>query len=359
MNTRKWGIVNGGGDTPGMNAVIASIVKYGSKNGFEFFGFQKGWDGMLDNACVRLDINSVRGISHLGGTFLKTVNKGRFTAKIGVGQDIEIDEKILETAVKNAQELNLEGVFVIGGDGTQAGAVQLSKHGLKIVSIPKTIDNDLPFVSKTFGFSTAVGIGAESMQRLQTSATSHDRVFLVELMGRSAGWITLFAGLAGGADAILLPEFDFDIDKFIEHLKVRRESGRLFSIVAMSEGVKLSGAVNGDEREAGELRLHGASTVLEKMLTDKCGDEFEFRSLVLGHIQRGGPPNAEDMILAKSYGIAAIDCALDEDYGKMVVMDADVMKRIELSSIFGNSKNVKATTPELLVAQKLGIFVNC
>lgn len=359
MKIKKWGIVNGGGDTPGMNTVIASIVKYGVRSGIEFYGFQKGWDGLLDNGYIKLDLHSVRGISHLGGTFLKTVNKGRFSAKIGSGQDNQISKKILEDAVSNYRRLDLDGIIVIGGDGTQSGGLQLMEYGVNIVGIPKTIDNDLPYVNKTFGFSTAVSIAAESMQRLQSTATSHDRVFLVELMGRNAGWITLYAGLAGGADAILLPEFDYNEEQFIEHLEKRKESGRLFSIVAVSEGLKISNELHGEFRkENGEFKLHGVSTEMEHILNEKYGDRFEFRNMVLGHLQRGGPPNAEDMILSKTYGISAVDAILDSDYGKIISVCENMVERIPITTIFGKTKFVTSSTKELHVAKKLGIFVN-
>jgi len=358
MFKKRWGIINGGGDAPGMNTVIASIVKYAERNGFELLGFLKGWDGLLDKEFIILDQLRVRGISHLGGTFLKTVNKGRFSAKVGNGNTVAIEQSILDNAVKNATDLGIEGFFVIGGDGTQAGSIQLLEKGYKIIAIPKTIDNDLPFVSRTFGFSTAIEIASESMQRLQTTATSHDRVFLVELMGRNTGWITLFAGLGGGADAILLPEFDFDLGKFVNHLYERKKSGRSFSIVAISEGLKIDGELTGDERVGGEYKLHGISTKLVHLLNEKYSDDFEFRNHILGHLQRGGAPNSEDMILAKSYGIAAVDAALENDSGKMVVLHNERIERIELKSIFGKTKYVTKEIPELEVAIKLGIFVN-
>lgn len=359
MSKKIWGIVNGGGDAPGINAVIASLVKYGTTQEFEFIGFFKGWEGLLDKKYQKLDLESVRGISHSGGTILKTVNKGRFSSKVGDSNANKIQDEILQESIINAKELGIEGFFVIGGDGTQSTSAQLIEKGLKIIGIPKTIDNDLPFIDLTFGFSTAVDIAAESMQRLQTTATSHDRVFLVETMGRNSGWITLFAGLAGGADAIILPEFDFDEEKFISHLLKRKKSGRAFSIVALSEGVKFNGKLSTSQSNSdSEYRMHGIAETLETHFNSTFGDQLEFRSMILGHLQRGGVPNYEDMIISKRFGVAAIDAALQKDYGKMISISNNKILCIPISSIMNTVKKVNLTTPELILANKLGIFTN-
>ncbi len=273
---KKLGILNSWGDCAGLNAVIAAIVKTGVPLGYEFVGFEKGWEGILDPMMYReLDLDAVRGISHLGGTVLRTANKGRFAGKAGAGGVNRIPSEILEQAKTNLDKIGVEGLIVIGGDGTLSAAAQLAELGVGLVGVPKTIDNDLGSTDKTFGFSTAVQIAAEALDKIHTTAASHDRVFLVECMGRHAGWISLFAGFAGNANAILLPEFDFEMDDFLAYLRKRRDSGRRSAIVVVSEGLRMEGKIfSTSGRTSSEVVFGGASEHLMHLIEEAAPEEF-------------------------------------------------------------------------------------
>jgi len=322
--TRTIGILNSGGDCAGLNTVIASLVKTGTPLGFRFLGFEVGWEGILDPVMYQeLTPERVRGISHLGGTILRTANKGRFAGrKGGAGTLNEIDPEILDMAERNLKKLGVEGLIVIGGDGTLSAAMQLSARGVQIVGVPKTMDNDLVTTDQTFGFSSAVDMATAAIDALHTTAASHDRVMIIECMGRHAGWVTLHAGLAGGADAILLPEFGCDVNALIAHLRNQRARGRGSSIIAIGEGVNL---VHPDHAESEaemkqEVRLGGVSSHLMRLLEQHAPNEFEIRTVVLGHVQRGGNPNPEDRLLAKQYAVAAIHAYANGQFGQMVTL---------------------------------------
>jgi ATP-dependent phosphofructokinase / diphosphate-dependent phosphofructokinase len=358
---KKIGILNSGGDCAGLNAVISSIVKTGTPMGYEFIGFERGWEGLLDPMTyIELGPERVRGISHLGGTILKTANKGRFAGKVGSGDMSKIDPDILAMAKRNADALGLDGLIVIGGDGTLSAAVQLADYGLRLVGVPKTIDNDLGATDKTFGFSTAVQVAVDALDKIHTTATSHDRVFLVECMGRHAGWISLFAGLAGSANAILLPEFDVDLDHFVEYLLWRKHAGKPSAVVVVAEGIKLThqevslkaGA------SASEIVLGGASEQVMHAVAEAAPGEFELRNVVLGHTQRGGTPQSQDRILAKRYGVEAM---LAYDRGETNVMVATRNNRmitVPIAEAVGSLKLVTHKTLEYQDAKRLGIYLN-
>ncbi len=355
---KKIGIVNGGGDTQAMNAVIASIVRTGVNRDYKFLGFIKGWEGLLDNEYIPLEVKDVRGISHIGGTILQTTNKGRFAAKEGDGQTRKIPQDLINLAKKNAAMLGVEAFIVIGGDGTLSGAQQLVDQGIKLIGVPKTIDNDLSIVDKTFGFSTAVDIVVEALDRIHTTALSHNRVFFVETMGRYAGWIALHAGLAGAANAILIPELQFDYKNLVNFLSWRKRIGKNYSIVVVAEG---SRAVNEDfvtnpEFTAAENRLGGISYEIMKRIERMSPGEFEMRNVILGHTQRGGTPNAEDRILAKVYGTSAIDALDAERFGHMVALVDGEMRTVPITDVVSSLKLVTDEDLSLQTARKLGIY---
>ncbi len=356
---KKIGIINSGGDVQGLNAVIASAVIYGSKLDYKFIGFIKGWEGLLDMEYIELDSAAVRGISHVGGTILHSVNKGRFAGKAGVdGSMNKIPEEILELTIANLKKLEIEALIVIGGDGTLSAAIQLAERGIKIVAVPKTIDNDLSSTDRTFGFSTAVDIAVEALDRIHTTAVSHDRVMIVETMGRHVGWIALHAGLAGGADAILLPEFDFDYNELINFLKWRKNIGRNYSIIVVSEGAKAIGeAISSKDIGGPEVKLGGISEQIMNRLNMLAPGEFEIRNVVLGHIQRGGTPNAEDRILAKSYGAAAIDALHNEHYGNIIVLRDNKLIEVPIHEAIDKLKEVTQEALAFKTAKRLGIFL--
>lgn len=357
---KRIGILNSGGDCAGLNAVIASVVKTGSRMGYSFIGFEKGWEGLLDPiSYVELTPNYVRGISHLGGTMLRTANKGRFAGKVGSGDMSKIDPDILAMAKRNADTLGLDGLIVIGGDGTLSAATQLADYGLRLVGVPKTIDNDLGATDKTFGFSTAVQVAVDALDKIHTTATSHDRIFFVECMGRHAGWISLFAGLAGSANAILLPEFEVDLTDFVDYLR-RRSANKKSAIVVVAEGIKIAGhdVVLKAGASSSEIVLGGASEQLMRIIEGVAPEEFEMRHVVLGHTQRGGTPNSADRILAKRYGVEAM---LAYDRGETNVMVSsrnNQMITVPITEAVGSLKLVTTDTYEYTAAKQLGIYVN-
>ncbi len=328
----KVGILSGGGDAPGINAVIRAVVRKGIlRYGSELTGIKDGWKGLLEGEFVPLRYTEIRGILHLGGSILGTSRTNPFKSQDG-------PQRIFE----NVKKLGLEAVVVIGGDDTQKVAYKLYEMGLPCVSVPKTIDNDLAHTDYTFGFNTAVSIATEALDRIHTTAEAHRRVMIVEVMGRYTGWIALEAGIAGGADIILIPEQPFDIDEVCEHIKRRQERGANFSVVVVAEGARPKGKVEityGDSvDEFGHARLGGVGYYLGKEI-EKCID-IETRVVMLGHVQRGGSPTAFDRILATRYGIAAIDLVSQGKFGVMVALKGNEIVPVPLRDVIGKRKTV-------------------
>ncbi len=360
MSKKKIGIVNAGGDCAGINAVISAVVKSGTPLGYSFIGFERGWEGLLSPLMYReLTLDSVKNISYLGGTILRTTNKGRFGGKVGEGSKGEIPKEILEEAKQHLDTLGVEGLILIGGDGTMTGGLQLAEYGVNIIGVPKTIDNDLGSTDQTFGFSTAVGVAMDAIDKVQTTAFSHDRVIFVECMGRYTGWISLFAGLAGGASAILLPEFPFSADKFIQFLRNRRKHHEYAAVVVVAEGLKIRDKlVHQSYGSSSEVKLGGVSFQLMNMVEDMAPGEFEMRNVVLGHTQRGGSPDAEDRILARRYGVAAMEAYDKKEFNKIVCLSAGKMKTVPISEAVEKLKKITEDTPEYQVAKKVGVYLH-
>ncbi len=355
---KKIGILCGGGDVQGMNAVIASAVTYGSKLGYKFIGFEKSWEGVLEMKYMELDTNTVRGISNIGGTILHTTNRGKFDAKVGEGKVHKIPNDILNLVKENLEKLEVEALIVIGGDGTLTGALQVAEKGVNLVGVPKSIDNDLEATDETFGFNTAVSIAVDALDRIHTTAVSHDRIMFVETMGRHAGWIALYSGLAGGADAILLPEVEFTYTELLKFLRWRKTIGRDYSIVVVSEGAKAKdGHVVGKSMKDAEIKLGGISQEIMINIEKLAPKEFEMRNVVLGHIQRGGTPNAIDRNLAKSYGVAAIDAVKAGKFNHMVALRGDEIEYVHISDAVKKLKVVTQSSIVYKTAKKLGIFL--
>jgi phosphofructokinase-like protein len=328
----KVGILSGGGDAPGINAVIRAVVRKGIQNyGYEIVGIKDGWNGLLKGEFMRLDLNAVSGILPRGGSILGTSRTNPFTTEEG-------PKKILE----NAKKAGIEAVIVIGGDDTLSVAHKMGELGLKSVGAPKTIDNDLSGTDYTFGFNTAVSIATEALDRLHTTAETHHRVIILEVMGRYTGWIALESGLAGGADIILIPEKPFDIDKVCEYIQRRHERGRNFSIVVVAEGAKPKGGVeivySESLDEFGHIRLGGVGYFIGKEIEKSI--KIETRVVVLGHLQRGGTPTAFDRILATRYGIAAIDLVHEGRFGRMVSLKCNRIESVPLKDVVGKRKTV-------------------
>jgi len=328
----KVGILSGGGDAPGINAVIRAVVRKGIQNyGYEILGIKDGWAGLLDALYMPLDLNAASGLLPRGGSILGTSRTNPFKSKSG-------PEKI----VKNAKEAAVEAVIAIGGDDTLSVADKMGKYGLKCVGVPKTIDNDLAGTDYTFGFNTAVSIATEALDRLHTTAETHHRVIILEVMGRYTGWIALEAGLAGGADIVLIPEKPFDIGEVCALIKRRQDRGRNFSIVVVAEGAKPKGGVEIAYSESldefGHIRLGGIGYYLGKEI-EKCLN-VETRVVVLGHVQRGGSPTAFDRVLATRFGISAIDLVHEGRFGHMVAIKGNKIVSVSLKDVIGKRKTV-------------------
>jgi ATP-dependent phosphofructokinase / diphosphate-dependent phosphofructokinase len=309
LTSMRIGILTGGGDCPGLNAVIRAIVRKGIDNyGHAIIGFRDGWRGPLENVYTELTIESTRGILPRGGTILGSSRTNPFKREDGL-------ERIKETM----GSLKMDGLIAIGGEDTLGAAARLVEEGLPVLGVPKTIDNDLGATDMTFGFDTAVQVATDAIDRLHTTAESHHRIMIVEVMGRHAGWIALHSGLAGGADVILIPERPFDIEEVCRLIRRRHGRGRYFSIVVVAEGaVPLEGTieiVGGETDEFGHARLGGIGQLLEREIEQRTG--FESRATVLGHIQRGGTPTAFDRVLATRLGVAAVDAASERRWGMM------------------------------------------
>lgn len=304
----KIGILTGGGDCPGLNPVIRAAVRKAISDGQEVIGLRYGWKGLIEKDIMPLNMRSVSGILHKGGTILGT-SRTNPCKKEG-------DSK---KAIKNFHELGLNALIAIGGEDTLGAATKLSKNGLNTVGVPKTIDNDLSATDFTFGFDTAVNIVTECLDRLHTTAESHNRIMVVEVMGRHAGWIAAYSGIAGGADYILIPEIPIDVEEVCKSIKKRHERGKDFSIVVIAEGAFFKNenlALQEKKLDAfGHVRLGGIGHTLGKMIEKKTG--YETRVTVLGHIQRGGSPSAFDRVLGTRFGVKAYELVKDGKFGRM------------------------------------------
>ncbi len=309
----KVGVLTGGGDCPGLNAVIRAIVRKGiDQYSFNFVGLKDGWAGLLQMQTTDLDMKAVSGILYRGGTILGSSRTN--PAK---------SEEDLEKALENYKKLGLDALIAIGGDDTLRAANTLYNRGVNVVGVPKTIDNDLMGTDMTFGFMTAVQIVTDAIDRLHTTAESHHRVIVVEVMGRHAGWIATYAGIAGGVHMILVPEESFDIDEVCDCITSRKRMGKNYSIIVVAEGAKPADAksfmtVSGETDEFGNVRLGGIGNALAKEIEKRTG--CESRAVVLGHTQRGGTPTAFDRVLSTRYGIAAVDMVKNGDFGKMTAL---------------------------------------
>jgi len=329
----KIGILTGGGDCPGLNAVIRAAVRKGTFHfNDQFIGFLEGWRGLMENKTMPLDLQAVAGILPRGGTILRTSRTN--PAKRPGG---------LDTCIATLKKNGADALIAIGGDDTLSVATKLFDKGVRVVGVPKTIDNDLAGTDFTFGFDTAVNVVTEAIDRVHTTAEAHNRVMVVEVMGRDAGWIAIYSGIAGGADVILIPEQPFDVDKVAAKIRRRHERGRYFSIVVVAEGAKFAsknGPVmqSGETDEFGHARLGGIANTLALELEKRTG--FETRTVVLGHIQRGGSPTAFDRVLATRYGLGAIDMVHRGEFGKMAALRANKIISIPLAEATAKNRTV-------------------
>jgi 6-phosphofructokinase 1 len=354
-------MLTGGGDCPGLNAVIRAAARSAFGLGWEVFGVEDGFEGLLTRRVHQLRPREVRGIIHLGGTILGTSNRASTfhvdRRSQGRGGDDKPDPA--EEVLRNFKEMGLDALLAIGGDGTLSIALRLARKGLPIVGVPKTIDNDIECTSVTFGFDTAVSTATDAIDKLHPTAEAHGRVMVVELMGRNAGFIALNSGVAGGADVILIPEIPFDMEKVCEKIRERekRHRGGYFSIVVVAEGARSKGGkLHLRAADRGEApRLGGVGQWVAEEISKGTGKET--RSLVLGHLQRGGPPTTFDRLLGTRFGAAAVRAVQDGEFETMVALNPPTIVRVSLEEAVGGGrrKRVPLDSDVVLSARGLGI----
>ena len=346
----KIGILTGGGDCPGLNAVIRAAVRtLANDYGHEALGIQLGFEGLLTKSIVPLSTEHIRGILPKGGTLLRTTNRGNpFEMPGPDGATIDRSNEV----IANVRELGIDGIIAIGGDGTLKIAQRLCDRGVPMIAVPKTIDNDLAATDYTFGFHTAVAVATDAVDRLHTTAESHDRVMILEVMGRNAGWIALHAGIAGGADIILIPEIEYRPEEIVRSIRERQAEGSKFDIVVVAEGAKRQG---GEEAylDKATRRLGGIAYQVAADIQSQI--DLEIRVTVLGHVQRGGSPIAFDRILASRFGKAAADLAARKQFGNMVAVRADEIISVPIKDAVSRLKNVDPDGQMVSAARSLGI----
>lgn len=344
----RIGVLTSGGDAPGLNAVIRAVVKSASGLNWEVLGIEYGFEGLLGEKSYRILANSdVQGLLPRGGTILRTTNKGHFGAR---RYDLPPEEDPYHQAVKAIKDLGLNALLTIGGEGTQRIALELYKLGAPVIGVPKTIDNDLAGTDRTFGFDTALQVATDAIDRLHTTAASHNRVMVLEVMGRHTGWIALHAGLAGGSDAILIPEIPFNIEAVAEMVRQREAHGSTFSIVVVAEGARPRG---GTEMYTPDGRLGGVGHWVGDKIQELTGKDT--RVVVLGHIQRGGSPSPYDRLLSTRYGAAAVGAAHQGIFGEMVALRAQEIVTVPLTEATGHLKTVRPHSDLVLCGRGLGV----
>jgi ATP-dependent phosphofructokinase / diphosphate-dependent phosphofructokinase len=352
---KRIGILTGGGDAPGLNAVIRAVVKSAANCHCETIGLEDSFDGLIEpNRWRQLTPRDVTGILRIGGTILGTANRGNpFLTPIETsGGPRDYSERCIEMF----HELKLDALVVIGGDGTLSIAHEFHKRGIPLVGVPKTIDNDIVETTNTFGFDTAVSFATDAIDRLHTTAEAHHRVMVVEVMGRYAGWIALYAGVAGGADVILIPEIPFDLEKVAQGIRARDAYGARFSIVVVAEGAKpVGGAMSVTKAASGEFveRLGGIGVRIMPDLERLTGKEV--RTVVLGHLQRGGSPTSFDRTLATRFGARAVEILLAGQFGNMVAFHPPDIVAVPLEKIVGRTRNVPLDFDVIRTARAIGI----
>jgi ATP-dependent phosphofructokinase / diphosphate-dependent phosphofructokinase len=359
QHIQRIGVLTGGGDCPGLNAVIRAVVKTAIGHyGWEVIGIKDGFEGLiLPEKTVELTFSSVRGILPLGGTILGTTNRANpFDYPVVDGDGHETHRSVATEILRRAGQLGLDALVVIGGDGSLHIAQKLYEMGLPLVGVPKTIDNDVGGTDITFGFDTALDVATQAIDRLHTTAESHHRIMLVEVMGRNAGWLALQSGLAGGADVILLPEIPFSIQRIDEKVEERDRLGRLFSIVVVAEGARPEGGQQVFQEQRAALtakRLGGLSYVVAERLA--AVSDKEIRVTVLGHLQRGGSPTSFDRILGTRFGVAAVDLIAQGGLGRMVALRGEEIKDLPITEAVAELKTVPLDSDLIHAARCMGI----
>ena len=360
MSRQSIGILTSGGDCPGLNAVIRGVAKTCWRLGYECIGFLKGYEGLYDPVqYVALTPRNTTGILNRGGTILGSTNKGRFAATVGVSERVGIDRELLEGVQDTVQQLNLAGLICVGGDGSLSIAQQLHEFGIPVVGVPKTIDNDLSSTAFTFGFDSAVVCATDALDRLHTTAASHERVFVLEVMGRHAGWIALHSGIAGGGDVILIPEIPWTFEDVCHKILERESRGKHFTLVVVAEGAELpGGGIVGESRHGAQARLGGIGQVVADEIQQRL--QREARVAVLGHLQRGGAPTTFDRVLATQYGVHAVRLIVEGRFGEMICCHPPHMGSVPIREAVDEIRRVDPSGDAVQAARALGIsFGQC
>lgn len=355
---KKIGVLTGGGDCPGLNAVLRAVVKTAmGRYGWKVTGFRDGYRGLVENNYMEFGPGSVSGILDRGGTILGTSNKDNpFKYRFEMDGKVEYIDKSGQV-LENIKAHGIDCMILIGGDGTLTSGRDFARKGLKVIGVPKTIDNDLHSTDKTFGYMTAVDTATGALDKLHTTAESHHRVMILEVMGRYAGWIALESGIAGGADVILIPEIPFDINRINDKILERKKAGKPFSIVVVAEGARLKGrdvvVSKVVEGSPDPVRLGGIGMMIGDMI--EKGTCIETRVTVLGHLQRGGTPSAYDRILSTRYGVAAVELACEGKFGMMVSLHGDRITSVSLEEAVGELKTVPPDGEVVRIAKSVGV----
>lgn len=356
---KKIALLTGGGDCPGLNAVISAVTKTAIlKYNYEVIGYKFGYRGLYKNDFVNLTLDSVSGIQHKGGTILYSSNKDNLFDYLVEENGEVIRKDVSDVAIANLKKEGVDALVVIGGDGTLTSARDFARKGVNVIGVPKTIDNDLFATDVTFGFNTAISVATEALDRLHTTAESHHRVMILEVMGRNAGWIALEAGIAGSADVILIPEIPYDIDKIVSKVREREEHNKPFTIIVVAEGAK---SKNGEivvskivPDSPDPIRLGGIGNKLAKEL-ESVIKNHEVRNTVLGHLQRGGMTSTYDRILSARYGTKAVELIENNLYGNMVCLKGNDISYESLENVIGKTKVVESNGELVNVAKDIGI----
>lgn len=352
----RIGILNSGGDCPGLNAVIHGVVGAATQLGWEVIGFRDGFEGLLPPGdYTQLKPKDTIGILKLGGTILGTTNKGHFAAKIGKGDVAEVPPEIVAKAKRTMDQLNIRALIVVGGDGSLTTGLQLYREGWPIVGVPKTIDNDLSATAFTFGFDSAVSTVVDALDRLHTTAESHKRIMVLEVMGRHAGWIALWGGIAGGANVVVIPEIPFSFEKISEYIRQRDAQGHHSTLVVVAEGASLpdGDVVTLDRNSGGEVRLGGIGEQVAAKLQKLTGKET--RSCTLGHLQRGGAPTALDRIIGMRFGVMAVKLAEEGAFGRMVSYQSYHVDSVSIEEAVHQLRLVEPESELVIAAKAVGI----
>ena len=353
----KIGIITGGGDCPGLNAVIRAVAKTATKRGWETLGILGGFDGLLAPPSYRLlDYKALDGLLVRGGTILGTANRGQFSAKTGHGESRQLPKELMDATKRGMEHLGISALVCLGGDGTLSIAQQMHEAGIPIVGVPKTIDNDLAATTITFGFDSAVACATDALDRLHTTAESHNRVMVLEVMGRYAGWIAIYAGMAGGADVILIPEIPFRYENICQAVMEREKQGKQFTLIVAAEGAK---PVGGDfvtlaaQQENREARLGGVGAAVAAEVEKRTGKET--RAMVLGHLQRGGSPTFMDRVLCTLFGAKAVELITEGRFGRMVAHNGRFVDSVSLAEATGRLRTVPLDEGFVHATRSLGI----